>query len=179
MRLRKGMTCAFAGVVAATTWAHTTFLPHHPQDFADLATGKEKRGVVLLVTLGFLGGLVTLGVFVYRQSKQPPLHEEPAKAQRRIKEALIHVAASVRPRLGQPESEVWATVAQAYARAAHAVPPENPSTGTFAVGGDQIAVSYNPPTLEVVVRSEAGGAWVRLSERGDFTIGTFPWQPFK
>lgn len=177
MCLRKRMTYALTGLVATTTWAHTTLLPHHAQDFEDLVTGKEKRGIVLLVTLGFLGGLVTLGTFVYRQSKQTPSREDTLTAQRRIKEALIQVAASARPRLGQSEADVRTIVSQTYARAVHASFPETPSSNTFSVGGDHITLRYKPPTLEVVAHSETGGAWIRLSEQGDFTIGTFPWQP--
>jgi hypothetical protein len=170
--LALALACLLAELLAGAVSAHTTFLPHHGQDFEDMATGRDKRGVVLLVTLGFLSGLVALGAFVFKQSKTPAVTEDTRAAQRRLREALIQVAASVRPTLGRPEPDVLRAVVNAYARAVHA-PPPLASGASFRIGSDLVAVRYEPPSLEIVAYSETGGAHVALSERGDFTIGTF------
>lgn len=166
----------FYGLFTGFAWAHTTLLPHHGEDFADLATGNDKRGVVLIVTLVFLGGLVALGAFVYRHSRQPRVAEDTNAAQRRLKETLIQVAAAVRPLMGMPEREMLRAVESAYARAARAQSPPERGSGTvpsFRVGSDSVTVRYDPPSLELVAVSESGGARVVLSERGDVSIGTF------
>jgi len=165
-----------AGLLTEASRAHTTFLPHHGQDFADLATGRDQRGVVLVITLGFLGGLMTLGAFVFRQSRQPKVVEDTHAAQKRLKETLIQVAVLVRPVLGKPEREVLCAVVNAYARLARTSPTVPLSAGettSFQMGTDSVSVRYVPPVLEIVAVSESGGARLALSEGGDFSIGTF------
>ena len=179
-RVIHGASSLFVAFHARLVWAHSTVLPHHRQDLEDLATGRDKRGIVVLVTFAFVAVITSLVAFLIRQTKTAKPVEDVRAGQERLRRNVMHVATTVRPLLGRPTREVVSRAVQVYARIARGSPPSSVGDAPcqeFRFGDDVVTVEVasddGPPAFRIRATTETAGAEVSLFADGRSSISVF------
>jgi len=176
---RRGVLFAglFVGAlsVVASALAHTTDLPHHTRDFADIATGQDRRGIVMLLASVLTTGLIALAYFVFRNSVRHDGSSDVLRVQERLRARALHAASHARKHLDRPQDDLIMAVVDAYASQTGGAPaqPLKGEPGRYRIGTDVLAVRATTDSVDLTASSEGCAASVRVTQAGDITISLY------
>ena len=173
---------AVIAFAAMLTWganvavAHSTLVPHHTEDFEDLANGRDRRGLIVVVTFVFVALMTTLIVVAVRYSEPDDDVGDTRETQTRLRARLLEVGTFASESLGKPPGDMVRLVAERYAEAS-GVAPISPGD-RMTIGGDVVSVRYerdgeNGAWLEIVSTRETAGARLVLTGDGKSSVSTF------
>ncbi|GIX06597.1 MAG: hypothetical protein KatS3mg115_1000 [Candidatus Poribacteria bacterium] len=160
--------------------AHDTWLPHHREDFQELARRKELRTTVLVITIGFalfLGGLV---VYVFRSTEPARSLEGLKEEQDRLHRTVLEALSAARGELRKGDkTEIQAAFLDAYRKAAGvSALPVALDEESWQVEGDRVRIHYRAEdgTLHVEASGQIGGVSVTINQRGEISFERFTLQ---